>query len=241
MTTQPRATPDVDALLKAAGVDLWGVASNDPPLARAPGLPTAISLLVRFTPEELAGVEAGPTETYYAGYCRVNDTLNAAAAALVAALTEAGFRAEAVPATVPEDEFDAIDDWCDVPVFAHKTAATRAGLGWIGKTALFISPEAGPRVRLATVFTDLVLPAGSPVESGRCGACRLCVDACPAGAGRDVTWRAGMPRAELYDAKACEVETEKYPDLGGVCGVCIAVCPWGKRHKVHERTDKEAP
>ena len=240
MTTD-RSAPDIDALLKAAGVDLWNVASNDPPLPRAPELQTAISLLVRFTADELDGVETGPTETYYTGYCRANDTLNAAAAALAAALTGAGYRAEAVQATVPEEDYDAIDDWCEVPVFAHKTAATRAGLGWIGKTALFVSPVAGPRVRLATVFTDLALPAGTPVESGRCGSCRLCVDACPAGAGRDVTWRAGMPRAELYDAKACEVETEKYPDLGGVCGVCIAVCPWGKRRNAHAAASETTP
>jgi len=56
-----------------------------------------------------------------------------------------------------------------------------------------------------------------------------CADAsrCRAGAGVDVTWRAGLPREELYDVKACEEETYKYEDLGGVCGVCIAVCPWG--------------
>jgi epoxyqueuosine reductase QueG len=239
MTTDLNATPDVGALLKTAGVDAWGVAANDPPLPRAPGLPTAISLLARFTPEELAGVEDGPTPAYYAGYCRVNDTLNAAAAALADALVAAGFHAETVPATVPEEDYDAIDDWCAVPVFAHKTAATRAGLGWIGKTALFVSPTLGPRVRLATVFTDLPLAAESPVEDGRCGSCRKCVDACPAGAGRDVTWRAGMPRADLYDAKACEIETEKHPDLGGVCGVCIAVCPWGRRDTARDPVTEE--
>jgi heterodisulfide reductase subunit C len=38
-----------------------------------------------------------------------------------------------------------------------------------------------------------------------------------------------MPRAELFDAKACELETEKFDHLGGVCGVCIAVCPCGRR------------
>ena len=218
---------DVDALLKAAGVDLWGAASNDPALPMAPLLPTMISLLVRFEPAELAGVESGPTPEYYAGYCRVNAALDAASSALVDALLEAGYRAERVMSTIPEDQYDSIEDWCSVPVFAHKTAATRAGLGWIGKTALFVSPVLGPRVRLATVFTDLALPAGTPVETGRCGSCRLCVDACPAGAGVDVTWRAGLPREELYDVKACEEETYKYEDLGGVCGVCIAVCPWG--------------
>ena len=219
---------DIDTALSSSGVDAWGVASNETPMPRAPLLPTAVSLLVRFDPAELEGVENGPTQAYYAGYERVNAVLAAAASALVRVLREHGCRAESVAPTIPEDEYASIEDWCNVPVFAHKTAATRAGLGWIGKTALFVSPVLGPRVRLATVFTDLTLPAGAPVESGRCGSCRLCVDACPAGAGIDVCWHAGLPREQFYDVKACEQETYKYEDLGGVCGVCIAVCPRGR-------------
>jgi len=218
----------VDEVLRRAGIDAWGVAANTPPLPLAPPLPTAISLLGRFTAEELRGVESGPHEVYYAGYLRLNEALDAAAATLVEALRAAGSRAEGVAATIPEELSGTVTDWGDAGVFPHKTAATRAGLGWIGKTALFVSPEFGPRVRLATVFTDLELDAGTAVTAGRCGACRRCVDACPAGAGRDVTWRAGMPRDALYDEKACEAETDRHPDLGGVCGVCIAVCPWGQ-------------
>lgn len=218
----------VGEVLDGAGVDAWGVAANMPPLPLAPPLATAITLLKRFDSVELRGVEHGPHETYYAGYLRLNAALDAAAARLVEGLRAAGAAAEFVPPTVPEELYDTIADWGDAGVFAHKTAATRAGLGWIGKTALFVSPEFGPRVRLATVFTDFALEAGTPVAEGRCGTCRRCVDACPAGAGRDVTWQAGLPREALYDEKACEAETERHPDLGGVCGVCIAVCPWGR-------------
>ncbi len=218
---------DIDEILRGQGVCAWSVAGNAPLMPRAPELPTAISLLVRFQPSELEGVQHGPTDAYYAGYRRVNAVLSEAGSTLVDVLRCHGHRAQLVRPTVPEEEYEAIDDWCDVPVFAHKTAATRAGLGWIGKTALFVSPVFGPRVRLATVFTDLDLPLGVPVRKGRCGSCRRCVDACPAHAGRDVTWRAGMSRDELYDARACELETEKHAHLGGVCGICMAVCPWG--------------
>jgi epoxyqueuosine reductase QueG len=218
----------VGEVLDRVGVDAWGVAANVPPLPLAPSLPTAVALLKRFEAVELRGVEHGPHKTYYAGYLRLNAALDTAATTLVEGLRAAGAAAEYVPPTVPEELYDTIVDWGDAGVFAHKTAATRAGLGWIGKTALFVSPQFGPRVRLATVFTDLALEAGTPVAEGRCGTCRRCVDACPAGAGRDVTWQAGMPRELLYDEKACEAETERYPDLGGVCGVCIAACPWGR-------------
>lgn len=58
------AAPDIDALLRALGVDLWGAAANDPPLPRAPVFTTAISLLERFSADELASVESGPTPVY---------------------------------------------------------------------------------------------------------------------------------------------------------------------------------
>jgi epoxyqueuosine reductase QueG len=218
---------DIDRLLHQDGVALWGVAANEPRMALAPELPRAISLVAHHDAAAMAGVEREPTAAYYADYKRLNALLDAAAAALAAALRAAGHAAEAVPATVCEDEYDAVEDWGDAGVFAHKTAATRAGLGWIGKTALFVSPALGPWVRLATVFTDVDLSVGAPVTEGACGACRRCVDACPAGAGRDVTWSAGMPRDDLFDEKACEVYTERFDDLGGVCGSCLAVCPYG--------------
>jgi len=82
-------------------------------------------------------------------------------------------------------------------------------------------------VRLATVFTDLDLPVGTPITNGRCGRCRLCIDACPVSAGRDVQWKAGIERDHLYDEKVCEDFGDNFPEFGGVCGICIAVCRVG--------------
>jgi epoxyqueuosine reductase QueG len=221
----------MDLLLRAHGVSAWGVASNDPPMALAPPLPRAISLMVAFRASSLAGIRDRPTPEYFADYRRLNATLDAAASALADHVREGGARAVKVDATL--EDYDELEDWGRAGVFAHKTAATRAGLGWIGKTALFVSPELGPKVRLATVFTDLDLPLGVPVDTGRCGRCRRCVDACPAGAGRDVRWEVGMPRDLLYDEKACEAYLDGFPDLAGVCGVCVAVCPFGRRALFH--------
>ena len=224
---------ETDALLRSRGIAEWGVADlrREPAFAprehHAPDLPRAISLVARHARVALEGVDVAPTPDYYGDYLRLNAVLNDAGLALVDALRAAGREAELVPSTVPEDEYDLVDDWGAAGVFAHKTAATRAGLGWIGKTALFVSERFGPWVRLATVFTDLDLPVGTPIEEGRCRTCRACIDACPANAGRDVTWKAGIARDALYDEKACEVYTERFDDLGGVCGSCLAVCPLG--------------
>ncbi len=229
-TRRELSPASVAHLLRRAGVDAWGVALNEPRLPLAPPLPRAVSLLMRLTAAEMEGVEDGPTPRYYDGYRRLNAALAEASQALAEALLGAGFACEVIAPTGTTT-----GDRLASGTFPHKTAATQAGLGWIGKTALLVSPAFGPRVRLATVFTDMLLVPGVPTVAGRCGRCRACVDACPAGAGRDVRWQAGMPRDELLDARAC-MESDsrvtdwrvKPPDFPGcVCGICVAVCPFG--------------
>jgi len=220
------ALPEIDSLLRTHGVSAWGVARNNPQLALAPSLPRALSLLVSFDSAAFVGMESGPSHAYHAEYRRLNATLNVAAAELAHHLEDAGHSAITIAATLGADE--KVVDWGSAGVFAHKTAATQAGLGWIGKTALFVSPIFGPKVRLATVFTDLDLPPGTPLTAGRCAGCRRCVDACPAGAGRDVQWHAGMARDLLYDYRACRRQLDSFPEFGELCGVCVAVCPFGR-------------
>jgi len=218
------------AFMSDAGVDQWGVAACPPsPWPHAPALPFAISLGIRIEPSIIAEVEHGPTAAYLAEYKRLNVKLKAVTGGLAAFLRGRGAAAVSIQPTVGPDS--AVIDWADARVFPHKTAATQAGLGWIGKTALFVSPRLGPRLRLATVFTDAELAAGEPVSESRCGSCRRCVDACPAGAGRDVLWSAGMPRDTLLGVHACERQLASNGDaVGGLCGICIAVCPYGRSH-----------
>ena len=238
-------TDEIGALLAESGVDLWGAARNrvDPALKavdgpsraerfppdgrwpRTPELPFAVSIGMRLDPEIIAEVVDGPTPAYYCEYKRLNRALGEVASSLAALFERHGARAAALRATVSHGE--PVTDWTDAGAFPHKTAATQSGLGWIGKTALFVSPSFGPRVRLATVFTDFELPCAEPIVESRCGVL-ACIDVCPAGAGRDVPWRAGMKRGDLYDARACELECDRNEgENGGLCGRCIAVCPVG--------------
>lgn len=214
----------IGQILRTKEVDAWGVAANDPPLPLAPSaLPTAISMLMRLDPLVVRGLRHGPTPDYQQEYLRVNVALDDATGTLASVLRVHGHAAERVQATMDETNGH--------QPFPHKTAATAAGMGWIGKTALFISPVFGPAVRLATVFTDLELPAGEPVRESSCGACRDCVDACPAGCGRDVQWRPGMARELLFDAGACRHHMSLFTSVEAqICGICIAACPYALRH-----------
>lgn len=210
-------------VLRTKEVDAWGVAANRPRLPLAPDLPTAIAILMRLDPLVVRGLRHGPTQHYEQEYLRVNGALDDATGTLVEVLRVHGHAAERVAATT--------DGGNGGKPFPHKTAATSAGLGWIGKTALFVSPEFGPAVRLATVFTDLELPAGEPVRESSCKECRACVDACPAGCGRDVLWQPGMARELLFDAGACHDHMAHFTSLESqICGICIAACPYALRH-----------
>jgi epoxyqueuosine reductase len=212
----------IGQVLRTKDVDAWGVAANEPRLPGAPDLPIAVSLLMRIDPLVVRGLRHGPTADYYEEYLRLNAALDDATMTLVDVLRVHGHEADRVVATGGGNGSQP---------FPHKTAATSAGLGWIGKTALFVSPEFGPAVRLASVFTDLELPTGEPIAEGRCGDCRECVDACPAGCGRDVQWRAGMARELLFDASACRHHMTLFRDLDAqICGICIAACPFTRQH-----------
>ena len=213
----------IGLILRTKEVDAWGVAANDPRLPLAPEYPTAISILIEAGPAGRAGAASRPHAGLPSGVPRANIALDDASGTLVDVLRAHGHAAERVQATA--EKFNG-----DKP-FPHKTAATSAGLGWIGKTALFVSPEFGPAVRLATVFTDLELPAGEPVRESGCGDCRECVDACPAGCGRDVQWRPGMARELLFDAGACRHHMALFTSIEAqICGICIAACPLSLQH-----------
>ena len=195
--------------------------------------PRAVSLAVALDPVALAGVQDGPTPEYYGEYKRVNRTLNEIAGRTAGTILDLGYRAEPFPATVPEAWQG--DDWTKSlsVAFQHKTAATRAGLGWVGKNALLVTPEFGPRLRLATILTDMPLPVEEPISAGRCGKCDACARACPGHAIRGTEWQAGLSREELVDAWACwetgrRLLRERVGTDNAVCGICVALCPVGR-------------
>ncbi len=122
-------------------------------------------------------------------------------------------------------------------LFNHKMAATSAGLGWIGKNGLLISPRHGPRLSLATVLTDARLRPDEPVEHCLCADCVLCVEHCPSQAITGAVWSRSAPFAELVRLASCRSHkaakraTEGKPN----CGLCINICPYGRKEAAEIR------
>lgn len=226
-TANPAPIKDLWAALRetAAREGLAPLAGTRLPQAVL-GLPAALSLMAPLSPEVVAQVAAGraPTMLYYQHYRTVNALLDRATFLLARILSEGGYRALPIPAS------QTVDRAAQAGAFPHKTAAVLAGLGWIGRHALLVTEHYGPRIRLATVLTDLPCPEPSVQASSRCGDCRVCQEACPAGAIQGAVWAPGLERSSLVDAHACLDYMQTHFDKtgrGSVCGVCMAVCPGG--------------
>lgn len=130
------------------------------------------------------------------------------------------------------EQFPGVADYGSVdanPVM-EKVHAARAGLGFVGKNACFITPEFGSWVVLATMIIDAEVDeyATGPTDDV-CGRCSLCLTSCPT---------AAIVSDRVVDARAClsyhTIENDRsvperlrgaMPNLVFGCDVCQDVCP----------------
>ncbi len=224
------AEPWLAAWMLENGIDLWGAADlrgfATPQDADGRGFPFALAWAVPMSPQIMAGIQKGPDQAYADEYARVNRRINELSERLAAEIRNRGYRARALAASDRTDKENIKGD------FPHKTSATRAGLGWVGRNCQLVTRKYGPWVRLGTVFTDVELTCGPPVERSNCGNCLRCVEACPAAALTGEAWHPGLPREQILDAAACDRwKKEHYFEYhqGHNCGICSAVCPYGRK------------
>ena len=230
---QAKLADGLQALLKSQGAAF--VAFGD--LADLPGevrqgYSRGVSIGVALNPAIVADITAGPTQAYEAEYNRLNQHLKTLAEAGAEYLRQRGFEALAAVTTINRgDELYARRLTTTLP---HKTVATRAGVGWIGKCALLVTKPFGSAVRLTSILTNAELPTATAINESQCGECRACVEVCPAGAPSGKLWQAGMPRETFFDAFACCRTTERWQAERNlehrICGMCIAACPWTQRY-----------
>lgn len=191
------------------------------------GFPRAVTMAVHLADGIMDHITDGPTPLYSSHYQRVNALLDDIAVRVAGFLQSHGAKAMPIPAS------QILDYERFVSYISHKAVAIAGGLGWQGKSLLLVTPQFGPRVRLVTVLTNMDLPADEPVKN-RCGTCTSCTDACPAGAIRNVnTTLHYATREEAIDFNACLQQLETFGQLEHInpyiCGVCVAVCPWGRK------------
>lgn len=214
----------------AQNIQLWGLADlsgfSTPKDENNQNYPFAISWAIPMNPKIMISIQKGPNQAYADAYAEVNHQINKLSGVLLKVIKAQGYQALALAASDRTDKVNIKGD------FPHKTAATRAGLGWIGCHCQLITRQFGSWIRLGTVFTDMILTPGSPIDRSFCGRCTRCVEACPAGALKGTAWYPGLPRKEILDAKICDHWKKKHYfqyHNGHNCGICSAVCPYGLR------------
>ena len=129
------------------------------------------------------------------------------------------------------------------PVLEREVAA-RAGLGFVGRNTLLVTPEFGSFLFLGEILTDLELEPDRPAEDGGanlkrgdkvagCGSCQRCLDICPTHA---------FPSAYVLNSRRCisyltiehrgSIPEELRPLMKNWiygCDECQSVCPWVKQ------------
>ncbi len=141
-------------------------------------------------------------------------------------------RTEALKAFILEHAPDAaIRCTVDHAPILERAYAQEAGLGFIGKHTLLITPDHGSWVLLAELITDVELEVDAPGFT-QCGSCTRCIEACPTGALiAPFQLDAGRCIAYLTIEHKSDVPDDLRPTIGDWlfgCDVCQEVCPYNR-------------
>lgn len=224
-------TVSTRALLHDLGATLIGIADLSPEgLSPFPHLRTAVVWGLALDPAVVRTLAAGPSSAYGREYIAVNERLAAQGEHLVAYLGEHGYRAAGISPSTGDFDRETLS-----AEFPHKTAATRAGLGWVGKCALLVTREYGSAIRFASVLTDAPLITDTPIERSYCGKCEECRTACPVAAPSGREWEPAIGRDAFWNSQACYAHCQTAADELGLvhpmCGICIAACPGTRKYQ----------
>jgi epoxyqueuosine reductase QueG len=193
-------------------------------------LPVGVCVAIKYPREVISGIHNMPTREYYEQYNAINNKLDNLVTTGELFLKEQGYSAIAQTLSFVaqnETDYDSL--------LPHKTVATRAGIGWIGKSALLVTPEFGSALRISSILTDAPLITDAPIDSSLCGDCKVCENACPAKAIKGNLWDISTSRDTIFDAVACRKEARKraMQSFGieiTICGKCIEVCPYTQKY-----------
>ncbi len=122
--------------------------------------------------------------------------------------------------------------YVDTGPVLEREFSSLAGIGWIGKNTTIIHPRRGSWYFLGELFLNLELEHDRSIRD-RCGACDLCIRACPTGA---------LVGPYLLDSRRCvsyltielkgSIPRHMRPLVGDHifgCDICQDVCPYNKK------------
>ena len=195
------------------------------------GMPIGISVAVLYPKEIIRGISVLPTQEYRAWYDKLNVRLDSIVTNGAEILQQMGWGAIALTR-----EYVGSGEIGNNTALPHKTIATRAGIGWIGKSALLVTTKYGSTIRLSSILTDAPIETAHAIDKSFCGDCMVCANACPAGAVSGKLWEVGLYRDEFFDPIKCRKTARERAKQGfggeniTICGKCIEVCPHTQKY-----------
>ena len=123
----------------------------------------------------------------------------------------------------------------DSAPLSEKSLAVRAGLGWIGRNSLLVTPQFGSMVLLGElVINQDIDQYDTPFIESRCGSCRVCIENCPNGA---ILENRKIDTRRCISCRTIEREgaIEQPPLHGWIfgCDSCQSLCPYNRRAPLH--------
>ncbi|MCD7972871.1 MAG: hypothetical protein LUG18_09445 [Candidatus Azobacteroides sp.] len=220
-------TRELKDILYASGAVLVGVADMRN-ISSSP-LPYGVCVALPIPVPIIREIEEGPTLSYWHTYNSLNTQLNEIVTKGADFLTVNNYKAISITTGYAQP-----DEQRRTPL-PYKTVATQAGMGWIGKSCLLVTPEYGSAIRISALLTDAPLAYDTPILESRCGTCNLCKTHCPVQALTGTLWKAGMQREELFHSETCvDIIKKRMKELTGIegtlCGKCFVVCPYTRRY-----------
>jgi len=180
---------------------------------------------LKYSKEAIVNNKNEDLEKYYDEFKLINEKLDNLANSTEEFLEKKGFPSLAnLRATVQIDK----NYSSKLP---HKTLATLAGIGWIGKCGLLVTNDFGSAIRFISILTNAELDCGKPIETSQCPyTCNNCGNVCPGNAISGRLWMKGIDRDAFYNADACKkaatkLAKEKLNVEESICGLCISNCP----------------
>lgn len=205
----------------AAGMDYMETsrALREDPATLLPGARSVLCVLVDYRELEARHPDPGGAGGKVARYARARDYHIVLRKRLKKLQARLGEWAPEVESRVCVDSAPLLE----------RAYAWRAGLGFLAKNTMLITPGVGSYTLLAELLLTAELPPDEPAE-GTCGRCTRCLDACPTDA---------FPAPGVLDARRCIScwTIEHRGDLPADaalhgwafgCDICQEVCPYNK-------------
>ena len=201
------------------GVSKVGYADVEGLASEFVDLPNGISLVLKIPKETIKLVIDEDYQDYWKSFHEQIAILTDIALKGEEYIKNLGYNAFALTMTRNECDMEKL-----LSILPYKTIATKSGLGWIGRSALFVTPEYGSAVALGAILTDMPLDFGTPITDSECDECENCQNACPVNAINPQKWNDRLNREDIIDIKACgEYIIDQYKNGLG-CTKCMSEC-----------------